>query len=103
MNCAQVAVLEESNKVSLGGLLKGKDGRSLEAEIGLEVLGDLTHQALEGQLADEELGGLLVSSDFSKSHGSGSVSVGLLHSTSGGGALAGSLGGELLAWSLSTS
>ena len=94
---AQVGVLEQTNKVSLGGLLQGQDGRSLESEIGLEVLGDLTDKALEGQLADEELSGLLVSADLTKSHGTGSVSVGLLHTSGGGGGLAGSLGGELLA------
>ena len=38
---AQVGVLEESNKVGLGGLLEGQDGGGLEPEVGLEVLGDL--------------------------------------------------------------
>jgi hypothetical protein len=99
---SQVGVLEETNKVSLGGLLKGKDGRSLEAEIGLEVLGNLTDKALERQLADEELSGLLVASDLTKSDGSRAVSVGLLDTSSGRGGLAGSLGGELLARSLSS-
>lgn len=49
----------ERDKVSLGSLLEGHDGRRLEAEVGLEVLGDFTDQALEGELADEELGRLL--------------------------------------------
>ena len=98
----QVGVLEETNKVSLGGLLKGKDGRSLESEIGLEVLGDLTNKALERQLADEELSGLLVTSDLTKSDSSRSVSVGLLDTSGGRGGFAGSLGGELLARSLSS-
>ena len=98
----QVGVLEEADKVGLGGLLKGKDGGSLEAEVGLEVLGDLTDKTLEGQLADEKLGGLLVATDLTKSHSARSVSVGLLHTASGRGALAGGLGGELLAGGLAS-
>ena len=60
---AQVGVLEEANKVGLGGLLKGEDGGSLEPQVGLEVLGDLADEALEGELPDEELGRLLVPAD----------------------------------------
>ena len=55
---AQVGVLEETDKVGLAGLLEGHDGRGLESEISLEVLGDFTDKTLEGQLADEELGRL---------------------------------------------
>ena len=93
---AQVGVLEKTDEVSLAGLLQGHDGGALEAEIGLEVLGDFSHQALEGELADEELGALLVTTDLSQSDGSGPVTVGLLDATGGGGRLSGSLGGELL-------
>ena len=100
---AQVGVLEEANKVGLGGLLKGEDGGSLEPQVGLEVLGDLADEALEGELADEELGGLLVPADLAKGDGSRAVPVGLLDSTGGGGGLAGGLGGELLPGSLSSS
>ena len=57
---AEVGVLEEGDEVRLGGLLESDDGGSLESEIILEILGDLADKALEGQLADEELGGLLV-------------------------------------------
>ena len=103
MDGAQVGVLEESNEVGLGSLLEGQDGRALEAEVGLEVLGDLTDQALEGQLAHEELSGLLVAADLTESDGSGAVAVRLLDSTGGGGRLARGLGGQLLAGSLSSS
>jgi len=51
--------LEESDEVGLSGLLQGQDGGSLEAEIVLEILGDLAHQSLEGQLADEQISGLI--------------------------------------------
>ena len=50
----------------------------------LEVLGDLTDETLEGELADEELGGLLVAPNFTESDRSGPETVGLLD-TSGGG------------------
>ena len=102
MDGAQVGVLEEANEVGLSGLLKSEDSRSLESEVGLEVLGDLTDKALEGQLADEKLGGLLVSADLAQSDGTGTVSVGLLHSTGSGGTLTCRLGGELLTGSLSS-
>ena len=100
---AQVGVLKQTNKVGLAGLLEGHDGRGLEPEVSLEVLGDLSHQTLEGQLADEELSGLLVSPDLTESDSSGPVSVGLLDSSGGGGRLPGSLGGELLPRRLSSS
>ena len=47
---AQVGVLKETNQVSLRGLLKGHDSRGLEAEVSLEVLGNLPHETLERQL-----------------------------------------------------
>jgi hypothetical protein len=103
MDSAKVGILEKTNKVSLGRLLKSQHGRSLEAKISLEVLGDLTHKSLEGKLADKKLSRLLVSADLTKSHGAGSVSVGLLHSTSGGGRLAVCLGSELLSGGLASS
>ncbi|KAL7429413.1 hypothetical protein ACHAXH_001792 [Discostella pseudostelligera] len=97
MDGAQVGVLEEANKVGLSSLLKGKDGRALESKITLEVLGDLTHETLEGKLADEQVRRLLVATDLTKRDGSGAVTVGLLDASGGGGGLASGLGGELLA------
>ena len=78
MDGAQVGILKETDEVGLGGFLEGQDGGSLEAEVGLEVLGDLTDKTLEGQLADEKVGGLLVTTDLTESDGSRSVTVGLL-------------------------
>jgi len=98
----QVGVLEEADEVSLGRLLEGQHGGALEAQVSLVVLGDLSHEALERQLADQELGGLLVSADLAESHSSRSVSVGLLDTTGGRSGLAGRLGGELLTRSLSS-
>ena len=100
---AQVGVLKETNQVSLRGLLESHDSRGLEAEVSLEVLGNLSDQALEGQLADEELSRLLVATDLTESHGTRAITVGLLDTSGGGGRLAGSLGGQLLPGGLATS
>ena len=85
---SQVGVFKETNKVSLSSLLESQDGGGLEAEIGLEVLGNLTDEALEGELADEQLSGLLVLTDLTESDGTGPVTMGLLHATGSGGGLA---------------
>lgn len=101
----QVSVLKEGDKVGLNGLLESTDGGRLESEIGLEVLGNLSDKSLEGELSDEELSGLLVSSNLSESDGTGLVSVRLLNTTGGVGrssGLSGSLGSNLLSGSLST-
>ena len=79
MDGAQVGVLEEADEVGFGGFLESENGGALEPEVGLVVLGELSDESLEGELSDQELGRLLVSSDLSESDGTGSVSVGLLH------------------------
>ena len=66
VNGTQVGIFKESNQVGLGGFLKGQDGRTLESKIGLEILGDLTDKTLEWQLADEKVGGLLVTTDLTE-------------------------------------
>ena len=93
---AQVGVLEETDQVGLASLLQGHDGGALESQIGLEVLSDFTHKSLEWQFPDEELGALLVTSDFSQGDGSGPVSVGFLDSSGCWCALTSGLGGQLL-------
>ena len=100
---AQVRVFKQTDQVSLAGLLKGHHGGALEAQVGLEVLSNLADQALEGQLADQQLSGFLVTTDLTESDSSRSVPVRFLHSTSGRRALSRRLGGELFSWSLSSS
>jgi hypothetical protein len=68
----------------------------LESQVSLELLGDFTDKALEWELSDQELSRLLVSSNFSESDGTWSVSVRLLDTSSRWGGLAGSFGGKLL-------
>ncbi|KAF0716830.1 Uncharacterized protein FWK35_00031678 [Aphis craccivora] len=49
---AQIGVFEKTNQVRFAGLLQCHDGRALETQIGLEVLGDFTHKPLERQFTD---------------------------------------------------
>ena len=94
---AEVGVLEETDEVRLRRLLERHDGRGLEAEVRLEVLGDLADEALERELAEEELGRLLVATDLTERDSARAVAVGLLHAAGSRGGLAGCLGGERLA------
>ena len=93
----EVGVLEEADQVRLGGLLQGKDGRALEAQVRLELLRDLADEALERQLADEQLRRLLVAADLAERDRARAVAVGLLDAARRRGGLARRLGGELLA------
>jgi hypothetical protein len=70
-----------------GRLLERENGVALEAEVRLEVLGDLPHEALEGKLADQEVRALLVLADLPERDGAGPVAVGLLHAAGGRGRL----------------
>ena len=60
MDGTEVGVLKEAHKISLASLLKCHYSRTLEPQVSLEVLCDLTNKALERQLADEQLCRLLV-------------------------------------------
>ena len=100
---AQVGVLEKTNHVGLSSLLEGEDGGGLEAEVVLELRGDLTDKSLEWELADEELSGLLEATDLTEGDGAWSEAVGLLDATSSSGVLLGSLlVGDVLSWGLAT-
>ena len=93
---AQVGVLEQTDQISLAGLLQGHDSGALEAQVRLEVLSDFSHQPLEGQFADQQLGGLLIAADLPQSHGPGPVAVRLLDAAGGRSALTGGFSSELL-------
>jgi hypothetical protein len=95
MDGTQVGILKETNEVCLSGLLKGENSSRLKTKISLEVLSNLTDKTLEGCLADEKVGRLLVLTDLTESYSSGTVTVGLLDSSCCGCRLACSLGSEL--------
>lgn len=59
-------------------LLKGHDGGRLKTQVSLEVLRDLPHESLEGQLADEQLRRLLIATDFAECYSAWAEAVGLL-------------------------
>ena len=50
----EVGVLEEPHEVGLAGLLESHHGGALEAEVGLEILSDLSDETLEGQLGNKQ-------------------------------------------------
>ena len=56
----------------------------LGAKTDLEVLSDLTNETLEGELADEQLGRLLVATNLAQGDGTRAEAVRLLHTTRGG-------------------
>lgn len=70
MDGAEIGIFEKGDEVGLNGLLEGANGGGLEAQVGLEVLSNLTNQTLERQLSDQELRGLLVTTDLTESDGS---------------------------------
>jgi hypothetical protein len=82
VNGAKIRIFEQSNEVGLRRFLQSSDGSSLETEISLVVLSDFSDQTLEWQLSDQQLSGLLVSSDFTESNSSRSESVWLLNTSS---------------------
>ena len=98
----QVGVFKQTHKVGLASFLKSHHSGTLETQIGLEILSDFSHKTLEGQLADQEFSGFLVTTDLSKSHCTRPVTMRFLDSTGGRSALSSCLCGELFAWSFST-
>ena len=82
--------------------LQGSNGRGLEAEVGFEVLSDLPDESLEGKLADEKLGRLLVTTDLAQRHCAGPVTMRLLHAAGCRCRLARGFGSQLLAGRLAT-
>ena len=82
MDRGKVGVFKEGDEVSLGGLLESHDGRGLETQVGFEILGNLADETLEGELPDQEFGGLLVATDLSQSDGTGAEPMRLLNTTS---------------------
>jgi hypothetical protein len=100
---AKVDILEEGDEVSFSSLLESSNGSALETEVSLAILSNFTDKALEGELADQKLSGLLVATDLTKSNGTWAITMGLLDSSSGWGRLAGSLSWDHLTGSLTTS
>ena len=84
MDGAEVCVLKQGDQVCLASLLKSQDGDRLPAEVGLEVLADLAHQALKGNLTDKKLGGLLKFANFSQGPSTRAEAEAALHAARSG-------------------
>ena len=97
---AQVGVFEESDQVGFRGFLQCHDGRRLKANVRLEVLCDLTNEALERQLADQQICAFLVATNFPQ--GFRAWSVGVASSPPPAGAVPCSLDGQVHSRCLST-
>lgn len=102
VNRTQVGIFEQTNKISLCCLLERKDCVALKPEVRLKILRNFSHKALERQLANKKLCGLLVLSDFSQRNGPRPVTMGLFNSPRGRSALTGSFGCQLLPRGLSS-
>ena len=70
MDGTQVGIFKKRDKISLYRFLESSDCRRLESKVGLKILRNFTNQALERKLADQELGGFLIATNFAKSDGS---------------------------------
>lgn len=103
MDGAEVRVLEKGGQVGLRSLLQRHEGVRLETKVSLEVLNNLAHKALERELPDEKLRGLLVATDLPEGNGAGPVAVGLLVILVRRGRLASCLACQLLPGSLASS
>ena len=93
----QVSIFQQTHQVRFASLLQRTDGCALKPQVSVEILRDLPHQPLEGQLPDEQLGRLLITTHLSKRHGPGPVAMRLLHTSGRGGAFPGSFRGQLFA------
>ena len=100
---AQVGIFKKTHQVGFTCFLQRRHSWALESQISFEVLSDFTNQTLEGQLSDQKFSALLVTSDFTQSNSSWSVSVWLLHTTSSWSRFPGSFSSQLLPGSFSTS
>ena len=102
MDGAEVSILKEADQIRLRGFLESQDSRALEAEIGLEVLSDLSDETLEGELTDEELRALLILPDLSESYSTRAEAMRFLDAACGRSRFPSGLGGQLLAGSLAS-
>lgn len=102
MNGTKIGIFEEPDEVSLGRLLKGRNGAALEAKVSLEILSDFSHQSLEWKFPDEKFRTLLILADLSQRDRPWPEPVGLLHSTGRRSRFPSGLGGQLLPRSLSS-
>lgn len=66
MNGTKVGVCKEAHQIGFCRFLQRQDGRGLKAQVQFELLRNFPNEALEGQLANQKLGALLVLADFAQ-------------------------------------
>jgi hypothetical protein len=94
---AQAGVGEQVDHVCLRCLLDGEHCAGLEAKTLLAAHGDLTYEALERSLAEQQLSALLVASDLAEGDGAWAEAEWLLHTAGAGARRTGGLLGLLRA------
>ena len=78
MDGAQIRIFEQTNHVGFAGFLDREHCLALESQIALVLSGNLTNQALEGKLSDEQFSRLLELSDLTECDSAGSETMRLL-------------------------
>ena len=56
MDSAEVSVLKQRNQISFSSFLEGKNCLALEPDFLFELGCDFSHQSLEGELSDQQVG-----------------------------------------------
>jgi hypothetical protein len=56
MDSTKVGVLKQRNQIGFGSFLEGKNCLALEPDFLFELGCDFSHQSLEGELSDEQVG-----------------------------------------------
>jgi len=75
MDGTKVGVFKQAYHVGFSSFLESHDCMRLETEIRFEILRNLAHETLEGQLAKEKLGRFLVFANLTEGHSAGAIAV----------------------------
>ncbi|KAF6301857.1 hypothetical protein mRhiFer1_008768 [Rhinolophus ferrumequinum] len=68
-----------ASQIGLTCFLQSTKSCTLQAQICFEVLSNFSHQMLEGKFANQKIGGLPITSNFTGCHGTRPVTMRLLH------------------------
>ena len=66
MESTQVGVFKKANQIGFTYLLQSTNSCTLKAQICFELLGNFSHQTLQGKLANQKFSGLLITSNFTE-------------------------------------
>ena len=78
MDTIALGIIQHCTDPNFHGLLQTVHSGSLESKLGLEYMGALSDESLEGKTTGEALSALLVTTDLSQGNSPGLKSVGLL-------------------------